>query len=376
MNARILIMGVTIISLSVWVGFWFYNNYQWVNEKSYRGYEGEARTNPLLAVQRLVVALEGKAQSMRSMPKIPPQGVTLVMPTLRHTLSSDLAGKLLHWVATGNHLVVVAHNQYYSQDKQDALLDTLGVSEINVDDPDSTAETEPPPPQFDISGRGDFFKINLNSGSRLVSKQVPSWKVADNMGAYIVQIKHGQGKVTVLNNGDFMYSDVIGKYDNAVLMAYILQIQPDSNVWLVYSEEALPFLEWLTVYAWQVLMSGALLLMLGLWTASRRFGVLLPAPGTARRSLLEHIAAAGHFLWRHGGESALLVRMRTSVKRAVFLRYPRWASLSDEQLYHELAVLSGLSVQQIEKALDLPVYGNQYHFTHVIQTMEIIRRKL
>ncbi len=373
-------MSAVVIAISTWIGFWSYNNFQWVNEKIHIGYQGEAKTNSLLAAQRLIIALGGKAQSMHGIPKNSPQGVTLVMPTLRYTLSPQASQELLSWVAAGNHLVVVANSKYYTGDKKDVLLDILGISEVNIeieDDDQKDATTEDYKPlRIDISGHGDFLQINFGAWHRLTSKQTPLWQIADSTGAYIVQVKHGNGKVTVMTDNDFMKTPGIGKYDHAALTARVLEVRPGNAVWLIYSEDMPPFLEWLTLHAWQVLISGALLLIMWLWAASRRFGVPLPELGMARRSLLEHITAAGYFLWQYGGESALLARMRTSVKQAIFLRYPRWANMSDEQLYHELATLSGLSIQQIEKALDLPVYGNQHEFTHVIQTMETIRRKL
>ena len=381
MNARTLIVGAVVIGLSVWAGFWFYNNFKWVDEKVDIGYQGEAKTNSFLAAQRLIVALGGTAQPVRGMPNIPPQGTTLVMPTLRNSLGPKSIGTLLSWVAAGNHLVVATHGEYYTEDKKDVLLDALGISEINAKAKGDykvkhiNAEIYKVP-TVDMSGNGELFQVDFDALHRLTSKQAALWKIEDNAGAYLVRVKHGNGRVTVMSDYGFMENDAIGKYDHAAFMARVLDVHPDGAVWLVYSEDMPSLPQWLATHAWQALISGALLLMVWLWAASRRFGVLLPEPVMERRSLLEHITAGGHFLWRHGGESALLMRVRASVKQAIFLRYPRWVKMPDEQFYRELSLLSGLSTQQIQKALDLPVYGNQHEFTSVIKNMEIIRRKL
>ncbi len=63
-----------------------------------------------------------------------------------------------------------------------------------------------------------------------------------------------------------------------------------------------------------VLLAGLLLLTLWLWRVGGRFGPLESEPPHGRRSLREHLEAAGTFLWRRRAGGAMLTAVRQRLR--------------------------------------------------------------
>ena len=49
------LIAVLLVMLMGWGGYWFYQNFALVDEKTHVGYQGEARYNSLLAAQRFCI---------------------------------------------------------------------------------------------------------------------------------------------------------------------------------------------------------------------------------------------------------------------------------------------------------------------------------
>ena len=72
----------------------------------------------------------------------------------------------------------------------------------------------------------------------------------------------------------------------------------------------MPLWLWLWIHAGPLVIVLTLLLIAWLFGAVRRFGPMQPVPPPARRRVLEHIEAAGHFLWKQNQRHRLVEGVR------------------------------------------------------------------
>ena len=125
------------------------------------------------------------------------------------------------------------------------------------------------------------------------------------LGVRGVQLAHIEA-VTVVAGADFFSNRLIDEADHARLLLDVVAGYLDpGKVWLVF-ESSFPSL-------WQILWDAAPYLILSLaalfgfwlWAAVPRFGPKLEPGVEDRRSINEHVTAAGAFTWRHAGSEAL-----------------------------------------------------------------------
>ena len=142
------------------------------------------------------------------------------------------------------------------------------------------------------------------------------------------RLHHGQGKVSVLADMEFMRGEVdspaarlasaAGKASDGLhdlshrdLTRYLLDPNYGKGAfWLVYASRPPSLWARLFYQGWP-LWAPLLLALLGwLWARSQRFGSLLPSPVLERRSLLEHVRASGELLLRFGHGAPVRRRAR------------------------------------------------------------------
>lgn len=374
MTMRQILLTLLIAAGCAAAAYWFYTHFEKVKKEIDIGYQGEARNNDLLAAQRFFQSFRLAASSHEGMVDLPPTQATLILPGARYEMGQGEAQRLRHWVQSGGHLVVVPSNAYGDHfDRADALLDPLGIHAVETEAPQSQGLID-----VDWPGEKDFMTVSSDADIRLeiYGAQKLSLSLEDNDGIYLMRLPLGKGWITVLPDARFMRNSRLGSNDHAAYLWRVAQVDAPRPVWLVYQDNMPPLPEWLARNAWQVLLAAALLLILGLWAASRRFGPLAASPPIMRRRLLDHVEASGRFLWRHGQAESLMKGVRLGLHRALELRHPAWASLPSALLYQRLGELSGLTSAQVQLALLYTHLGNEHEFTHTIQTLERIRKAL
>jgi len=129
-------------------------------------------------------------------------------------------------------------------------------------------------------------------------------------------------------------------------------------------------------HAWPALASGGVLLLAWLRFASARFGPLLPEPSRDRRRLLEHVEAAGVFLWRQGEREALLSSTRRALLARIHLREPSWEKLPRAELVRRAAAAAELDPPAVARALYGPAPADAQGFVQSSQILETVRRSL
>ncbi len=386
------------------------------------GYTGEAARNPYLAAQRVLERLGTKVQSLpdlSALARLPPENATLIVPTARRALGRARAAELLEWVARGGHLVVVSWQLFDDpQRSPDPVLDPIGVRQYLNDfaaeepdgelpepgppaDPppaprapqplvteasfvDDEAAEEPSAPEIaraHFSDRDAPLSVEFDPAFRFElapeAAELEVFAIADANGAHWVSVQEGRGFVTALTDDYFMTHPKIGEWDHAELVYRLAHFEGrDGPVWIVYGDDYPSALALVLRHAWMVLASAGLLLVLWLWSASRRFGPLAPDPPRERRELMEHVRAAGRFQWRRGAARELLVATREALLARVRERHPALASAEPAEQAERLAGLSGLTRESVERALAWQTDVEAGRFAQNVATLEKIRRSL
>jgi hypothetical protein len=113
-----------------------------------------------------------------------------------------------------------------------------------------------------------------------------------------------KGRVTLMPSLRFLRNESIGELDHAELGARLAAQR--TPVVLYLSLRSAGVLDWIQRDAWPAFVAAGLLVLLWLGRIIPRFGPLEPEAPPVRRSLVEHIAASGRFLWSRKAGNALL----------------------------------------------------------------------
>ncbi|MBT9569483.1 MAG: DUF4350 domain-containing protein [Thiobacillus sp.] len=369
----LLLAGLMAVSL-VAVGIWFYTNFARVEEMVDVGFKGEARTNPFLAAQRFLNSRDSPTKSMVTLAGLPRIDGTLVIAGQRFNVGPERAGELLGWVNAGGHLVVTADTGLGSERSvaEDWLLDRLGVSATTV-----PVELPLLPTDVDIPEADDYLQVMFAPSRVLRSRAAgPERRLGGEYGDHVLHYQLGKGVLTVLSDTAFMRNRSIGCYDNAAFLWHLTHFQRNGEIWLVYGGDMPPLWKWLWQHAWVVIVSATVLLLAWVAMHRRRFGPLSAAPTLARRRLLDHIKASGHFLWRNGQQTTLLKAARDALKQTLIKRHPVWSGASPVALSGFLAERIGADPTRVQQALFEPYPTHEHTFTEAISLLETIRKTL
>ena len=355
-------------------GYWFYQNFAFLPEKTYVGYQGEARYNALLAAQRFLQTKTQPVKGMTGLVGLPPINGTLVIPTQRYGEGPKQANALLDWVRAGGNLIVVpTASTEKGSTTRDWLLRGLGVRSVAH----PAGSQNYAPTNVDIPAVSDFMQVDFMPCTTLAYHgKAPEILVRGEHGVHALRYRWGAGVLTVLSDARFMQNGEIGRYDNAAFLWYLTHYQRGGDIWLIYSGDMPPLWKWLATNAWTVLISAGVLLAACLWSCSRRFGPIRVAPPLTRRRLLDHIEASGQFLWQKGQRVKLLNGVREALLRRLESRHAALAALPPEQRATRLAELIQTPPANMQKALLDPFAPNEYEFTDAVNLLEKMRKTL
>ncbi|OQY46700.1 MAG: hypothetical protein B6247_27430 [Candidatus Parabeggiatoa sp. nov. 2] len=358
------------VGIVFYIGYWLYSHYEYISETVEVGFQGEARDNPLLAAERLLERMGTTAKTVHALPNVKDDlgsQDTLVLLQYGTFFSDDQTQQLFHWLDDGGHLIMSSDTLHdvvgkTTKTNLDPLLKKLRVyRHQNGLDKDKIAQA--PPTQFVWAQYR--LQVAFNPDYYLEpSYYDPVKEISDKHGIHFLFYYYGNG-----------------------IMRTQAKVEGDGTGTPFEKIPPLWTLLWTTM--WTVIISAAILLLFWLWTASRRFGSLLPTPPRARRRLLEHIEASGHFLWRQEQAHTLLHGARQALLKRLESVHPDWTHLSHAELSQRLAQVCELPADEIEEALNphqsplakrgkVPGQGriSEMAFTRSLQIMTQIRKTL
>lgn len=370
----------------------------------------EALSNDYLATARILEDLGFRVHRFTAIHsgKLPAGG-TLMIPVSRDHLGESHREALTAWMESGGHLIVVptiveppadepaekeeledagADGDLFSDPRprwRDPLIEEAGVGIAAVHEDTGitrivewlrAGQTETQavelPGQPAVAAIGPPMLVELDFYGDL-----PLWHLWGDKGLLGVRIPVGRGGLTVLGDMRFLSNRYIGQADNAVLLWELVRWNSrHGDVWLVTQLNPPSLRELIFEYGWTVLVSLAVLIAGVLWRHGPRFGPIRPDPEPIRRSLMEHIAASGLFLWRHGGDRALINACQEAVRNRVRWRTPGWQRLSEEQQHERIARLAKVDTERVAAVLSVRHVESPMQFVETVQQLEKIRKRL
>lgn len=382
---RLAVMGLLAAAVGA-VAWFLVRNLEWKEQRVWVGYHGEAETNDFLAAQRLLIRLGRDTHSIQGLPVLKELGDRdiLMLPRRRLRLTPGQVQDVMGWVKKGGLLVAEGTfaEDADSDRVNDPLFQALGIRMVSNGLKPLTEE------KGEDSKTYEDRKTAFEREHGVEKLKINDTECSVDLGAYnqleVLDKSEAPDKVMCLKRGDgfcFLFTNLkalnnreLDKHDHADFLAALVSHRPAAaKVWIVYQEQPPSLMAWLKANAWMVLMAFAALTVLALWRGLRRLGPPLPDPSLDRRSLLEHLAAAGRFQWTVRDGEALLAAGQEALVAHLWRAHPPIAALSPDEQVAALAERSGLSEHRVFKALRYGRLSDPRDFTEAIQTLELLR---
>lgn len=367
-----------VLACSIYAA-WFFTTHERFVRPEFTGYRGEARVNQFLAAELLLRQLGLEADSRSSLEPedwLPDVSDTLVV-RLSNTFSLGTPRDLLlQWVSDGGHLVLLPG--ITGTRMTDDFLDAFGLRLVATepgDDDDSTGggteDSESDDADYVVDlGRTDY-RIEVTDG------QAPGATLSDDKGIVAVRREYDSGFVTLLASPVYFENDSLGEFDHARLLADVIDgyLGP-GKVWFIYDAHFASLWEIIWQQAPYLVVGLAVLLLGWLWSAMPQFGPALRAEDPVRRSIVEHVAAAGHFVWRRHGARTLASSSANAVLREADKRHPGIGRMPPARQAERIARITGLSPRTVLGVIHNPGAPNHREFTRDMQLLQRIRKEL
>jgi hypothetical protein len=333
---------------------------------------GEARYNRFLALQRTLQKLDVSASSIATLtPERVPldSGDTLVLGAGLERIDTDTAARIAEWVGGGGHLVLSPGTA--DDAAHTPLLEALDLLQPrSVDGHGCTrVSTEGSKPADDFELCGARFLLKDEAAETL-----DAWIGDAREGYAFARLTYGDGQVSLLSDlTPLSYGELKDTTAQRFVLRLLAPHEREGHVWLLYALDGPSF--WLALFTrgWPALLAFAVLLLAWMARRGERLGPLMPAPPLQRRALLEHVQAAGEFLYRRDGGLGLHgLACRATLARAR-RQDPACAGLDDEALHQRLAEQHGLDPAQVARAFQLP--ANATAFRDSIATLARLRSR-
>jgi hypothetical protein len=328
-----------------------------------------AKQNPLLALER-VLAETGEGARRQSGLTFTPSAPKTALLFPDEPINSAQAELLMIWVADGGRLVYAPA----TPGEPDPLMDALGLDWLELSpgveeamEEMATAPLNLPPfgPGGDLELQSPLAVFTCPADHDTLRLRAPA---SDRAGCVAVGEAQGAGALVLVASKQLFYNDQLGSGQHGRFAVEVFT--PDRERALLITqlkhERLLPFF-W--EHAAHAVVSLGLLIVVGLWRASRRFGPVLPEPSADRRSLRDALEARGAYLWGKGHRAALLDALRAEVRAA--RRLPPDDALA---AWDELARSQGVTMTFLREALLREPPSDPSTFVRVVAVLAALRR--
>ena len=179
----------------------------------------------------------------------------------------------------------------------------------------------------------------------------------DQLGGRIAELSVGvglgRGRVTVISNFDFLQWKELGKADHAELIWHLSAPRSERRptVLLMLRPTSVQLGVWLVEHAWMVLLTSLVLLCVWIWHVVPRFGTLLPSVLAPRRSLREHMRAAGGWFASRSDWTSLVTPVRVRFWTRLAQRHPRTTLMSQYERIEYASRLCSVTIDEAARLL-------------------------
>ncbi|WP_020393866.1 DUF4350 domain-containing protein [Thiolinea disciformis] len=348
MSLKTIIINILALLFLVALGFLFDANYELKQVEEYSGFQGEARTNDLYAARLFLKRMGIPAQSLDYTGPPADTKTVIFLDTQRYNISSEKIEALLDWVQQGGHLIartrsthsdfsILADTPFENDRKPDVLQNALKISSGES----VYLEEEQLPLEINLPNTEETLSVGVDFFYSIIAPQA-SFSASHENNNWLVQQKYGEGLVSFLADSSIFSNRHLEDEDHAKLLWYLVHSHAKeiSKVWLIDKDDYPSLMKLLQEYAWTVLLSLALLILLTLWAWIPRLGPLIDVAPPFRRQLLEHIRASGFWLWNNPEQrqEKLIQATRQQIQQLAQKRVNGGQLLDDKKITQQLAL--------------------------------------
>ena len=369
-RARIAAVVLLVLLGGGLIGAWWFNTHERVARVETLPPKGEPTYNPLyalkVALQRHGVHAQSRQRLDLPAMQLKP-GDTLVLLGDANALATREADALLAWVRAGGHLVLpmLVQDLSIDHDVGKSLYARLGIRRGDAGECVrlQTADAARQRLALRKAGKDEFYDDDAPPlewhfcGSprvRLEDTRTRLLGMADGAGGTVIAwLPEGRGKVTIAADLDFLTNRKLDDPVSTELAWRTLQPGP-GTVHLIYRTRMLPLWRFLLERGWMIWLPLLVASLAGLWAATQRFGPLLPSAESGRRSLLEHLQAAGEHMVRYRRSHLLHQQVRAAFDARLQRRDPYAAALDGQARIAAIASRTGMTPAEVHHALLAP----------------------
>jgi hypothetical protein len=420
------------------LSLWSLGACEYREEKITTGYQGKARSDPFLAAQQLLGEYDHDAKKVTSLSKLPedPEDTVIVISG-ESGMSEGRARQLMQWAARGGHVIYAlagcrpyndwsifstfSNIAYFgNEEREDALLKSLGVTledtRVHLHDleKDAKKETAPkdektdvPPPNkkhespkakapgddddkaspksaeeilttvSDVAWRSKVFHVempayvtfNLNRKLALDEFSAGPLDKATALG-----LRHGSGRITLLNHARPFRNRYIGDADHAAWLLALAGEYPQNVMFVLALEGSFWTLLW--AKGWMVVAGIGALTGFWLWRNLPRFGPARHVELHETKHFVEHVSALGQFFHAFRRNDILLTAAADAVRTRAFRRFPQLSGSGDAAIIPLLAERSHLPEERIRIALSPPASHPPHSLVRILHDLQTLRQAL
>lgn len=363
------IVNLLILALVTALTVWIARNTYWDEITVPIEAHGDAATNDYYGIEHLAGDLGIKTHQIHALDSLPPPTAVLLLGYQDRTLGKQRSEALRRWVEGGGRLLLIGRvdlgaigDQQWAwtgveqkaakpelprklappagtdgpQQRQDGVRDPCEALQVRVDDT-ATAES--------------LRVCAAQSRVSLTTDRPTAWSLSSRGLSQVLRVPVGKGSVTVFGNSQLLANQSIVKGDHARIFFDAAALRHGDELWIHSSVPA----EALAAIIWRRAAPAVDLLLLAIvlaiWRNLPRFGPMIPAPPTARRSLAEQIRANAAFARRTGRLEALHAASLRGVEDAARRRIAAYDRLAAELRTDALAAQSGIARDVVASAL-------------------------
>ena len=340
------LVAIAIIGLGA---LWFFSAYERKEVDTYEPAHGEARYNRFFALQRTLEQLHVPVNSVTTLNRMQvplKSGDTLVLGAGLTRIDNDDAERLARWVGNGGHLIL-------SPGSAEVATHTPLFERLKLIQPKSAGFSCTRIVTGD--GKSDSFEL---CGTRLrpLSQDDIDASVGDTKDGYVfLRFQVNEGTVSLLGSLNALSNEYLrGEAQQRFVRRLLDPGFGEGHVYLVYALDGTSFWMKLLTQGWPALLASALLLIAWAMARGERLGPVIPLPPMRRRALLEHVQAAGEFLFRRDNGYTLHSMACRTVLARVRRMDPICVTLEGDALYERLAERYRLDPALLARAFQTP----------------------